>query len=85
MDTTTIRVSVEDRDRLNELAAQRGISASRVITELIDNDVKQQILDDWDNLRQQDPAGYRDELAEIKAWEPTLADGLDVNTLGQAA
>lgn len=74
--TTTIRVTVDDRDRLNELAAERGVSASRVIGQLIEDDLKRKILDDWDDFRERDPSGYQEELRQAKAWDVTLADGL---------
>lgn len=35
IDTTTIRVSVETRDRLNSLAARRGEPAGEVVAKLV--------------------------------------------------
>lgn len=74
MDTTTIRVNVDDRDRLNELAAERGVSASKVIGQLIEDDMKRRIVEDWDRFREQDPKGYQNELRESEVWGAALAD-----------
>jgi hypothetical protein len=77
--TATVRVDPEVRDRINELAAARGVKASQLLGQLVRAAEENQLLadmnEDFDALRQ-DPqarAAYDDELRE---WDATLLDGL---------
>jgi predicted DNA-binding protein len=71
--TTTIRVPTKTRDRLNELAAQRGESASEVVAKLVDVAAEETLLAEaaagFERLAA-DPealAAYRAESREIEA------------------
>ena len=77
--TTTIRVPTKTRDRLKALAAQRGESASEVVTELVDDASEETMLAaaaaDFERLAD-DPealAAYRSEAREIEAAFDTPA------------
>ncbi|HEU5143261.1 MAG TPA: hypothetical protein VFU04_08900 [Solirubrobacterales bacterium] len=72
-DTTTIRVPVETRDRLNALAARRGESAGEVVAKLVSVADEDAMLDEiaagFDKLAA-DPtmlSAYRAEAAEIES------------------
>lgn len=72
-DTTTIRVPVETRDRLNSLAARRGEPAGEVVAKLVsaaDEDVMlAEIAAEFEELAA-DPralAAYRAESEEIES------------------
>lgn len=75
MSSTTIRVSTETRDRLNELAAELGKNVQDSVAYLLDQDWKSQCIADWDRFREEDPDGYRQHLADTEIWDDTLADG----------
>lgn len=75
--TTTIRVPVQTRDRLNSLAARRGESASEVITELVRAADEEAMLEEveaaFERLAsdREALATYRAESREIEtAFEP---------------
>jgi hypothetical protein len=77
--TATVRVDPEVRDRINELAAARGIKASQLLGQLVRAAEEDQLLADMNadfEALGQDPearAAYEEELRE---WDPTLLDGL---------
>lgn len=77
--TATVRVDPEVRDRINELAAARGIKASQLLGQLVRAAEEDQLLAsmnaDFAALGE-DPkarAAYDEELRE---WDATLLDGL---------
>jgi predicted DNA-binding protein len=72
MTTTTIRVSAETRDRLNELARRRGESAGEIVTALVREADDRALLaaagEDWQRL-----SGDADALARYRAETDQLA------------
>jgi predicted transcriptional regulator len=77
--TATVRVDPEVRDRINELAAARGIKASQLVGQLVRAAEEDQLLADMNadfEALGQNPearAAYEEELRE---WDATLLDGL---------
>jgi predicted DNA-binding protein len=76
MQTTTIRVTAETRDRLNELARRRGEPAGDVVAALVheanDRALLAAAFEDWERLCD-DPASvaaYRGELASFDGALP---------------
>ena len=78
--TTTIRVSMETRNKLGELAAQAEISMQEIVERAIELYRRQQLLvsvnDAYAALRAA-PAAWSEFEAEHDAWDATLADGLE--------
>ena len=78
--TATVRVDPDVRDRINELAAARGIRASALVGQLVRDAQDAQLLADMNADFERlngDPAArerYDEELAE---WDATLLDGLE--------
>jgi predicted DNA-binding protein len=68
--TTTIRVNIETRDRLNDLLAAdfKGKSVDQLIQYLIEQDWRRKALEDWQRLHA-DPEAWR--------WYLYEADDLD--------
>lgn len=77
--TATVRVEPDVRDRINELAAARGVKASQLLGALVRAAEESQLLADMNadfETLGQDPkarAAYDDELRD---WDATLLDGL---------
>jgi predicted DNA-binding protein len=76
--TTTIRVPLETRDRLNALARRRGTPASEVVTELVNEADDRALLNEaeegWRRLAG-DPAAlaaYRNEASELAGFDAEL-------------
>ncbi len=72
MRTTTIRVAVETRNRLNDLARRRGAPAGEVVAELVRTASERALLDEavqsWERLAA-DPealAAYRAETRDLE-------------------
>jgi hypothetical protein len=59
-DTTTIRVPIETRDRLNSLAARRGVPAGEVVAKLVS-------AADEDTMLAEIAAGFEKIAADSKA------------------
>lgn len=78
--STTLRVSEETRDTVRELARQAGEPASEIVAKAIEAYRRKLILDmaneAYARLRA-DPEAWREEEAERRLWEATLADGLE--------
>jgi predicted DNA-binding protein len=78
MATTTIRVSAETRDRLNDLARRRGEAAGDVVAALVQEADDRALLaaafDGWVRLARDDEAAarYRAESAELTAFDADL-------------
>jgi predicted DNA-binding protein len=70
--TTTIRVSSETRDRLNELARRRGVPASELVAELVSDANDHKLLveaeEGWERLAADKDtlAAYRAEAADLR-------------------
>jgi predicted DNA-binding protein len=77
--TTTVRISQEARETLRELSKQTGQSA-RVLLERSLHAYRDQLLLDQSNAAyaaiREDPKTTAEMLAERRAWDATLADGL---------
>jgi predicted DNA-binding protein len=78
MRTTTIRVPLETRDRLNELARRRGTPAGDVVAALVQEADDRALLaaaeEGWERMSA-DPdalAAYRDEARELEGFDSTL-------------
>ena len=80
MRTTTIRVAVETRDRLNEIARRRGEPASDVVAALVQEADDRALLAtafaDWERLFDEPRAigAYRAGVHVLEAFEPPLPD-----------
>ena len=80
MATTTIRVNERTHKALRALAASTG----ETMTHLVERAVEQlrverffaEVNDAYDRF-QADPDGWAAEIAERRAWEATLGDGLE--------
>lgn len=77
--TATVRVDPETRDRINELAAARGIRASALLGELVRQAEDAQLLEEMnsDFERLNDDVAARERYdAELREWDAVLLDGL---------
>lgn len=72
MATTTIKVPVELRDRINRDARERGISAAALIEGLLDAYERRQRMDAFGRAFQHADAAYWD---DFRSWDTTLDDG----------
>ncbi len=75
METTTIRVAEETRDRLNGLAKRRGASAGEVVAELVREADDRALLADaaegWQRLAAEPEAlaAYRAETEQLAGFD----------------
>jgi predicted transcriptional regulator len=78
--TATVRVDPEIRDRINELAAARGVKASALLGQLVREAEDAQLLaemnDGFERLNR-DPAAREHYDSELREWDATLLDGLE--------
>jgi predicted transcriptional regulator len=81
--TATVRVDPETRDRINELAAARGIRACALLAELVREAEGAQLLEamnsDFERLNDDTAARERYD-AELRDWDVVLLDGLAQDT-----
>lgn len=80
MATTTIRVSKETRDLLNQLARATGTSVQRVLETALEQYRRRQFLETLNAAyaaSQADPQARAEASAEAALWDMTLLDGLD--------
>jgi predicted transcriptional regulator len=80
MATTTIRVSEGTHKALRALAASTGETMTQLVeraVELLRTERFFAQLDDAYGRLQADPDGWEAEIAERRAWEATLGDGLE--------
>ena len=72
-ESTTIRVRRETRDRLNQLAHARGLSAPELIRQLVDRAEDDQLFAQhssaYDELRRRAPSALAEIEREDAAWE----------------
>jgi len=73
--TTTIRVSIQTRDRLAAQARERGISISALLTELASRAERQAIFRAERDATHADAASHA-VREEDREWEDTVGDGL---------
>ena len=80
MATTTIRVSIEVREKIAELSKAEGKTTAQLIKEMVEEREKQQffegLAEDFRRLRN-DPEAWADYQNEIALWDSTLMDGLE--------
>jgi predicted transcriptional regulator len=75
--TTTIRVSVSDRDLAQELATQMGRSQMEVVHEALELYRRHQLLADMNQgfaALRRDAAAWDEEMVERDVWDVTLGD-----------
>ena len=71
---TTIKVSVELRDRINRDAQERGVTAAGLIEKLLDGYERRRRMEAFGRAFRRADQEYRDEFRE---WDVALADGRD--------
>ena len=80
MSSSTVRIDDATRDKLRQLAERTGETMQAVLQRAIEEYRRQQFLDEvnagYAALRK-DARAWKQELAERRAWDVTLADGLD--------
>ena len=75
--TTTIRVTVSDRDLAQELATQAGRSQMDIVHEALELYRRQQLLADMNRdfaAMRRDGDAWREEMVERDVWDLTLGD-----------
>jgi predicted transcriptional regulator len=78
MTATTIKVSTELRDRINAVAAERGLTAGSLIERVFDDWLwQQQVETAIRQMRSMTPQEKAEYLAEFKEMDASLSDGLD--------
>lgn len=80
MAATTIKVSPAVRDRLNAVAAQHGLTAGSMLEKILDEWLwRQRVELAKRQMRGASPDVWQEYLDEARAWDVTLADGLDAD------
>lgn len=77
--TATVRVEPEVRDRINALAAARGVKASQLLGQLVRAAEEDQLLADMNAdfaALGQDPKAREAYDEELQEWDATMLDGL---------
>jgi hypothetical protein len=80
MTTTTIRVSRRTRDTLREMTEASGHSMQEVLEEALELYRRRQLLEATNTAYaalRAEPNAWNELEAERKAWDATLADGLE--------
>lgn len=80
MSTTTLRVSTEVRDRVNDMTRQTGSSVNQVLTLALDRLEEARFWQDYAAAAAQvasDSAAVRADSVERAVWERALRDGVD--------
>jgi hypothetical protein len=80
MTTTTIRISMQTRNLLQELARSSGVSMQAVLEQAIEQYQRQQLLAETNAayaLLRSDPEVWAEIEHERNEWDQTLADGLE--------
>lgn len=72
--TTTIKVPVELRDRINRDAQEQGVTAAGLIEKLLDGYERRRRMEAFGRAFRSADQEYRDEFRE---WDVALADGRD--------
>lgn len=80
MGSTTVRVSVEVREKLQRMAADYGEPMQDLLAKAVEAYRRQRLLEaineSFAALRA-DPEAWQEYQEEIKAWDVTLMDGLE--------
>jgi predicted transcriptional regulator len=80
MASETVRIKPGTHAKLKELAGELGKSMPEVLAAAIDGLYRQRFLEDCNRAYARlkaNPKAWREELAQRKAWDATLADGLE--------
>jgi predicted transcriptional regulator len=80
MGTTTIRIDRTTQATLRDLSRQTGKSMQALLAEAIEAYRREHFFDQLDTdyaALQADPAAWEEELAERRAWDATLNDGME--------
>lgn len=80
MASDTVRIKRETHFKLRELAAKAGASMPETLEKAIDAYYRQQFLENVNRAYaalRADPKAWAEELAERRALEGTLSDGLE--------
>jgi hypothetical protein len=72
--STTIKVPVELRDRVNRNAQEQGVTAAGLIEKLLDGYERRRRMQAFGRAFRAADQDYRDEFRE---WDVTLGDGRD--------
>lgn len=72
METTTIKVSVALRDRINLDARERGVTAAGLIEGLLDGYERRKRMEEFGRAFRGADSGYWDEFHD---WDVVMADG----------
>ena len=78
--TTTIRVAMQTRDLLQELAQRSGVSMQSILEDALERYRRQQLLEATNAayaVLHTDAEAWADLEYERRAWDQTLADGLE--------
>jgi len=80
MSDTTVRVSNETRQAVRSLATRRQVSQGELIAEAVESLRRQDLLKQanaaYATARAEED-GWQEEQDERKAWDTTLADGVE--------
>ena len=75
MSATTIKVSSELRDRLNAVAAERGLTAGSLVEKLLDDMLWQQQVElAAQQMRDMTPEEHADYMEEFRSWDRAITD-----------
>ena len=80
MPGSTVRIDAETQQALRELAAQDGESMGVVLRRAIEAYRRNRFLDELNRgyaALRSNPKAWKEELEERRAWDATLADGLE--------
>ena len=83
MASETVRIKPATHAKLKELAGELGKSMPEVLVAAIDGLYRQRFLEDCNRAYARlkaNPKAWREEMTERKAWDTTLADGLEHET-----
>ncbi len=78
--TTTIRVTSQTRDLLQELAQRSGVSMQSILESALERYRRQQLLEATNPAKAAfhlDATAWSEVKQEQQAWDQTLADGLE--------
>ena len=83
-DSTTIKVSKETRDRLNEVAAAEGCTAGSMVEKLLSEHLwRAKVEIAGRQMREASPEVWADYMEEFRIWDSTLMDGLEDEDWGE--
>ena len=75
-----VRIQPESYAKLRQLAKEAGTTMPEVLAEAIDELYRQRFLEECNQAYARlkaDPKAWKKELAERRAWDATIGDGLE--------